>query len=46
MEGDKFNSMIVLNQGLPFDVQIPDNKTRIVMKEARDLEGEFITGDN
>jgi len=38
-----FNSMIVLNQGLPFDAKIPNSKTLAAMKEAKDLEGDFIT---
>ncbi len=38
-----FNSMIVLNQGLPFDVKIPNNLTLEAMEEANKLEGDYIT---
>ena len=41
-----FNSMIVLNQGLPFDAKIPNNLTLIAMEEANNLEGDIITLDN
>ena len=41
-----FNSMIVLNQGLPFDAKIPNSLTLEAMEEAKNLEGDFITLDN
>ncbi len=36
-----FNSMIVLNQGLPFEAKIPNNKTLKSRKEAENMEGDF-----
>ena len=40
-----FNRMIVLNKGLPFEAKIPNNETLKAMKEALELDGEFITLD-
>ena len=41
-----FNRMIVLNRGLPFEAKIPNEKTLTAMKEAMDLDGEYITLDD
>ena len=41
-----FNSMIVSNQGIPFEVKIPNNTTLEAMKEAKDLDGEFVDMDD
>jgi DNA-damage-inducible protein J len=38
-----FNRMVVLNHGLPFEAKIPNKKTIVAMKEAKELKGEFIT---
>lgn len=38
-----FNRMVVLNHGLPFDAKIPNKQTINAMKEAKELNGEFIT---
>ena len=40
-----FNRMIVLNKGLPFEAKIPNAETLKAMKEAMDLDGEYITLD-
>ena len=40
-----FNRMIVLNKGLPFEAKIPNDKTLKAMKEALELDGEYITLD-
>ena len=40
-----FNRMIVLEKGLPFEAKIPNDETVKAMKEAMDLDGEFITLD-
>ena len=34
-----FNSMIVLNKGLPFEVKIPTEATRTAMKELEEKKG-------
>lgn len=36
-----FNNMIVLNQGLPFRVNIPNVETLHAINEAKRLKGEF-----
>lgn len=41
-----FNHMIVLNKGLPFEAKIPNNETLKAMKEAIELDGEYITLDD
>lgn len=41
-----FNRMIVLNHGLPFEAKIPNEETLRAMKEALELDGEFITLDD
>lgn len=38
-----FNRMIVLERGLPFEAKIPNETTKKAMKEAMELDGEFIT---
>ena len=40
-----FNSMIVSVKGLPFEVRIPNDRTLQAMKEARRLDGDFVTLD-
>ncbi len=40
-----FNRMIVLERGLPFEAKIPNNETLKAMKEAMELDGEYITID-
>ena len=41
-----FNRMIVLEKGLPFEAKIPNDITKAAMKEALELDGEFITIDD
>ena len=41
-----FNSMIVSNKGIPFEIKIPNNLTLKAMKEAKELNGEFVTLDD
>ena len=41
-----FNSMIVSNKGVPFEIKIPNNLTLKAMKEAKELNGEFVTLDD
>ncbi len=41
-----FNRMIVLNKGLPFEAKIPNDETLKAMKEALELDGEYITLDD
>ena len=41
-----FNRMIVLERGLPFEAKIPNKETLKAMKEAMELDGEYITLDN
>jgi DNA-damage-inducible protein J len=38
-----FNRMIILERGLPFEAKIPNDETLKAMKEAMDLDGEYIT---
>lgn len=40
-----FNRMVVLNHGLPFEAKVPNKKTIAAMKEAKELNGEFISID-
>jgi len=40
-----FNSMIVCNKGLPFEVKIPNDETLCAMEEAKNLDGDFVTID-
>ena len=40
-----FNRMIVLKRGLPFEAKIPNEETLKAMKEAMELDGEYITID-
>ena len=41
-----FNRMVVLNHGLPFEAKIPNDETLKAMKEAVELDGEYITLDD
>ena len=41
-----FNRMVVLNHGLPFEAKIPNDETLKAMKEAMELDGEYITLDD
>jgi len=41
-----FNRIIVLNRGLPFEAKIPNDVTLRAMKEAMELDGEFVTVDD
>ena len=34
-----FNNMIVMNNGLPFDVKIPNKETQKALKELQNREG-------
>jgi len=34
-----FNNMIVLNKGLPFELKLPNNKTKKALKELENREG-------
>ena len=38
-----FNRMIILERGLPFEAKIPNDITVKAMKEAMELDGDFIT---
>ncbi|MBT3487621.1 MAG: type II toxin-antitoxin system RelB/DinJ family antitoxin [Desulfobacula sp.] len=40
-----FNSLIVCNKGLPFEVKIPKGETLQAMDEAKKLNGDFVTLD-
>ena len=40
-----FNSMIVCNKGLPFEIKIPNDETLQAMEEAKKLDGDFVTLD-
>ena len=40
-----FNSMIVCNNGLPFELKIPNDETLHAMEEAKNLDGDFVTPD-
>ncbi len=41
-----FNRMIVLERGLPFEAKIPNETTKKAMKEAFELDGDYITLDD
>ncbi len=41
-----FNRMIVLEKGLPFEAKIPNDETLKAMREAMELDGEYITLDD
>ncbi len=41
-----FNRMVVLERGLPFEAKIPNDATLKAMKEAMELDGEYITLDD
>lgn len=41
-----FNRMIVLERGLPFEAKIPNETTKKAMKEALELDGDFISLDD
>jgi len=41
-----FNRMVVLERGLPFEAKIPNDKTLKAMKEAMELDGEYLTMDD
>ena len=40
-----FNSMVVSKKGIPFEVKFPNDITLRAMKEAKELDGEFVTLD-
>ena len=40
-----FNSMIVSTRGIPFEVKLPNDVTLRAMKEAKELNGEFVPLD-
>jgi len=40
-----FNSIIVFNRGLPFEIKIPNDETLRAMEEAKKLDGDFVTLD-
>ena len=40
-----FNRMVVLERGLPFEAKIPNDETIKAMKEAMELDGEYVTLD-
>ena len=35
-----FNSMVVMNKGLPFEVKIPNNDTEKALKELKERKGD------
>ena len=41
-----FNRMIVMERGLPFEAKIPNEITKKAMKEALELDGDFISLDD
>ncbi len=41
-----FNSMIVCNRGLPFEIKSPNDETLQAMEETRKLDGDFIILDD
>jgi DNA-damage-inducible protein J len=41
-----FNSMIVSKRGIPFEIKLPDDATLQAMKEAKELNGEFVSLDD
>ena len=40
-----FNSLIVLNKGLPFEIKIPNDETLQAMEESKELDGDFVSLD-
>jgi len=40
-----FNSMIICNRGLPFEIRIPNDETLQAMEESRRLDGNFVSLD-
>jgi len=40
-----FNSLIVLNKGLPFEIRIPNDETLQAMEESQELDGDFVALD-
>ena len=38
-----FNSMVVMNKGLPFEVKIPNNDTKKALKELEERKGDTFT---
>ena len=40
-----FNSMIVSKKGIPFEVKLPNDVTLRAMKEAKELDGDFVSLD-
>jgi len=41
-----FNRMIVSKKGIPFEIRLPNDVTLQAMKEAKELDGEFVTLDD
>ena len=41
-----FNSMTVSKKGLPFEIKIPNDVTLQAMREAKELDGHFVTVDD
>jgi len=41
-----FNRMIVSKKGIPFEITLPNDVTLQAMKEAKELDGEFVTLDD
>jgi DNA-damage-inducible protein J len=41
-----FNSMVVSKKGIPFEIKLPNEVTLQAMKEADELNGEFVTRDD
>jgi DNA-damage-inducible protein J len=37
-----FNSIVVCNKGLPFEIKIPNDETLRAMEEAQELNGDFV----
>jgi DNA-damage-inducible protein J len=37
-----FNSIVVCNRGLPFEIKIPNDETLRAMEEAQELNGDFV----
>ena len=40
-----FNRMVVSKKGIPFEIKLPNDLTIQAMKEAKELDGEFVTLD-
>ena len=41
-----FNSVIVSKKGFPFEIKIPNEVTLQAMREAKELDGHFVTVDD